>query len=887
MGIISIFNIHGKNLLIKLLTLFLTLNWMGAHGQIFQAEGLNLPGAWNGWTNPPSDNLALASATQVTNGRVTKIATGITRWQTIFSVAASGGDIVGGNYNWLFTSGPTSNAFANKWAGATVTINTLQNYTYNTGADNNITLTNGKWYTMNWKDNGYADAQAIFMETSAQPVNISNVTSPATVNSNTPATITITLSAAKSAEEIVYLRYTTNGWTNSSLVVASFTGTNGTAQIPGQPNGTGVSYYVFSSTVASITGDYDLYTIKLNNNGGSNYTYAVGDPVISWANLQAPASGTIAPSSPYNVYAQALIPGLTGQATPAAGLQAWIGYSTTNTNPNTWTNWVAAPYYGIAGNNDEFMADLGSQIATEGTYYYASRFKLGTGSYVYGGYSATGGGFWDGTTNISGQLTVAVPDIDWCNLQYPSTGSIAPQQDFMVFGQAWIDGITGSGTSTPGLNAWVGYSTTNTNPNTWTNWIAADFNTASGNNDEFQANLGVELISDGTYYFAYRYKYLTNDYVYGGFSSTGGGFWDGTANVSGMVTVTTPPPAVINWANLQSPESATIVPGDQLFVYGQAWIENLTGTGTQTPGLEAWIGYSTENSNPDTWTNWIAASFNGPAGNNDEFYANLGAEIASNGTYYYATRFSYNNGDYLYGGWSASGGGFWDGTTNVNGILTASTTVIPINWANLQWPDTGNIAVGDSYLTYAQTWIDGVTGQSGQTPGLQCWIGLSSLNTDPSTWNTWIEASYNQAVGNNDEFMTDMGSQFTTQGTYYYASRFQYLAGEYVYGGYSETGGGFWDGTNNVSGVVTVILDGIYDPGSNLSVFPNPVINELYISGRKNQKFSLFNISGQTLFEGTLTMEPTILNMKGVAPGAYYLKIADDQTTISRVIIKQ
>ncbi|MDD2963357.1 MAG: alpha-amylase family glycosyl hydrolase [Bacteroidales bacterium] len=603
---------------------------------------------------------------------MTKIASGITRWQTIFSVAATGGDIAGGNYNWLFTSGPTSNAFANKWAGATVTINTLQNYTYNTGADNNITLTNGKWYTMNWKDNGYADAQAIFMETSAQPVNISNVTSPATVNSNTPATITITLSAAKSAEEIVYLRYTTNGWTNSSLVVASFTGTNGTAQIPGQPNGTGVSYYVFSSTVASITGDYDLYTIKLNNNGGSNYTYAVGDPVISWANLQAPASGTIAPSSPYNVFAQALIPGLTGQATPAAGLQAWIGYSTTNTNPNTWTNWIAAPYYGIAGNNDEFMADLGSQIATEGTYYYASRFKLGTGSYVYGGYSASGGGFWDGTINENGVLTISTPDIGWCNLQHPGSGAIAPQQNYLVYGQAWIDGLTGQGSATPGLQAWVGYSSANSDPATWTNWTPTEYHGASGNNDEFMADLSNYLNTDGTYYYTFRYKYLSDDYVYGGYNVTTGGFWNGTDNVSGVLTISTP---VINWANLQFPASNTIEPGQPFTVYGQVYIEGRTGSSTSFPTMQVWVGYSPDNSNPETWTDWIEASYNGSQGNNDEYSANIGTSITAEGSYYYATRYKIYDQDFVYGGYSTGGGGFWDGTTNVNGSLTVGIDI--------------------------------------------------------------------------------------------------------------------------------------------------------------------------------------------------------------------
>jgi len=98
--------------------------------------------------------------------------------------------------------------------------------------------------------------------------------------------------------------------------------------------------------------------------------------------------------------------GRTGNVSGAYGLNAWIGYSTSNTNPETWTNWVPAAYLGAAGGNDEFKADLGSVISETGTYYYASRFQAGAGPFVYGGYNS---GFWDGTVNVSGVLTVNEP----------------------------------------------------------------------------------------------------------------------------------------------------------------------------------------------------------------------------------------------------------------------------------------------------------------------------------------------------------------------------------------------------------------------------------------------------------------------------------------------
>ena len=145
-----------------------------------------------------------------------------------------------------------------------------------------------------------------------------------------------------------------------------------------------------------------------------------------------------------------------------------MGSSSSNTDPATWTNWVSAhPITLLQGNNDEFKADLGTMIPAAGTYYYATRFQLNADPYVYGGYN---GGFWDGTTNASGTLTVTNPipdpDFDWVNLQYPGNGTIEPSQEFIVFAQAYIQGITGGRTRHSGIQAWIGYSTSNTNPDT-------------------------------------------------------------------------------------------------------------------------------------------------------------------------------------------------------------------------------------------------------------------------------------------------------------------------------------------------------------------------------------------------------------------------------------
>jgi hypothetical protein len=135
------------------------------------------------------------------------------------------------------------------------------------------------------------------------------------------------------------------------------------------------------------------------------------------------------------------------------------------------------------------------------------------------------------------------------------------------------------------------------------------------------------------------------------------------------------PIANIGWANLQWPGTATITLGGSVTVYGQIWVDGITNSPGAGFGIQAWVGYSTENSNPDTWTNWVASTFNVDAGNNDEYQANIGSNLAA-GTYYYATRYQVYDGAYYYGGFS---GGEWNGTTNVSGVLTVQAPLV-LDW---------------------------------------------------------------------------------------------------------------------------------------------------------------------------------------------------------------
>ena len=285
-------------------------------------------------------------------------------------------------------------------------------------------------------------------------------------------------------------------------------------------------------------GDYNSEEIMASSTDATSQTVTCSGSVyeqIGWANLQWPGTGTIARYDDYNVYARVFALGVTDAVGQGAGITAWIGYSTSDTDPSTWTDWVAATYLGdVDVNNDEYIANLGANLSETGTYYYASRFQLGSAPYVYGGFNS---GFWDGTTNVSGVLTVtALPQIDWANLQWPGSGSIDVGGSFNVYAQVYKLGITDAAGQGAGITAWIGYSTSNSDPSTWINWITASFGGDAGNNDEYTANISSTLPS-GTYYYASRFQLGAADYIYGGYHLDAGGFWDGTTNVSGVLTV--------------------------------------------------------------------------------------------------------------------------------------------------------------------------------------------------------------------------------------------------------------------------------------------------------------------------------------------------------------
>jgi hypothetical protein len=126
-----------------------------------------------------------------------------------------------------------------------------------------------------------------------------------------------------------------------------------------------------------------------------------------------------------------------------------------------------------------------------------------------------------------------------------------------------------------------------------------------------------------------------------------------------------------------------------------------------------------------------------------------------------------------------------------------------IDWVNLQWPPTTNIAVNGSVTVYVRCYEEGVTLNAGADARISLWVGYNSANTNPNTCTSWTKATFNTQYDWPDEYLASIVSTLTA-GIYYYASRIQYDGGAYQFGGYNAEGGGYWDGVNHVSGTLTV-----------------------------------------------------------------------------------
>lgn len=100
------------------------------------------------------------------------------------------------------------------------------------------------------------------------------------------------------------------------------------------------------------------------------------------------------------------------------------------------------------------------------------------------------------------------------------------------------------------------------------------------------------------------------------------------------------PTTSIGWGNLQWPFNTQIVEGEVTEnIYGQVWMDGVTGDAGQGMGITAQLGYGADGSTPgDDWI-WFDAVYNGDSGANDEYMGNLSGMLE--GLYDYTYRYLY------------------------------------------------------------------------------------------------------------------------------------------------------------------------------------------------------------------------------------------------------
>ena len=320
-------------------------------------------------------------------------------------------------------------------------------------------------------------------------------------------------------------------------------------------------------------------------------------------------------------------------------------------------------------------------------------------------------------------------------------------------------------------------------------------------------------------------------------------------------------------------------------------------TSGQAPGIQAWVGYSTTDANPNTFTNWIPATFNVEVGNNDEYQATIGANLLA-GTYYYATRFQLNTGAYVYG---ATNFGFWNGTDKINGVLTVTPPPVPAN------DDcTGAIALSPGGV-FADNEVTGTilsaTTTSGITPSCQTLVssdvwysvvvpnsGNLTIETQASTTNPVgdsVVVAFTGTcgsltpVGCDDDLGTGNYSLFQLTGQ---------LPGSTLYIGVWKYGTASPSPTANgfrISAYDASLGSGSFD-NANFAYYPNPVKNVLNLS--YNQEISsvdVFNLLGQNISSNKINANSAQVDMSNLSKGAYIVKVTSNNQVETIKVIKE
>ena len=221
-------------------------------------KSLILAGDWNAFNK--DDSTPPWGLTRITAPGIHGTPDGFDWFINTIHVAVTGGDTTPGVHSFALVGG---NSYSTQWGGATINIDATTSVPFFSGSalgpTNSISLQDGFYYSFriidpvidNWNNQivGVSLKLAV-MKTSAPPVSVSRSgQTPIAPTSGDPVVVSIVTSQAKSPEERIYLRWSTDFFITSHLVQAAGSGVNYSATIPAQPAGTAVQYCITTSTV--------------------------------------------------------------------------------------------------------------------------------------------------------------------------------------------------------------------------------------------------------------------------------------------------------------------------------------------------------------------------------------------------------------------------------------------------------------------------------------------------------------------------------------------------------------------------------------------------------------------------------------------------------------
>ncbi|MGC6430965.1 MAG: T9SS type A sorting domain-containing protein [Jejuia sp.] len=100
--------------------------------------------------------------------------------------------------------------------------------------------------------------------------------------------------------------------------------------------------------------------------------------------------------------------------------------------------------------------------------------------------------------------------------------------------------------------------------------------------------------------------------------------------------------------------------------------------------------------------------------------------------------------------------------------------------------------------------------------------------------------------------------------------------------------------SGNMFGTITVVADGTlstetFDVFNNISLYPNPVKNELHINMPINVnklRYEIFNVLGNKVKQAKLEQRSSVLSVSNLSPGIYLIKISAKDAHITKRFIK-